>query len=331
MKNTNEIATIAIIGCGPRGLSALENLYAIAATEKHVVQAIVFEQSEYPGAGPVYHLEQPDSNWLNVSERAVGIPVRDEVTFEAFVLPRFPDFQEWVGHSMANENTTTADNFPLRSKLGKYLHTRYESIASILETQGLLKYVAAEVSHIDYKDGRFKISVFDGQNFVADETVLAIGHQHIELDDQLAGWLDYTDKKNNSTLFLEPYPLQRIMDSERTSCEHTVGIRGFGLAMIDVVRGLTEGREGRFKISDNSTREMSYEPSGKEPKVLVPFSLDGLPMAPKPLNKEIDTFFVPTEPELKRYKEFLNKAIQAEKHPTSPEFLMDAIVPLIFP
>ncbi|QCX02192.1 FAD/NAD(P)-binding protein [Aggregatimonas sangjinii] len=328
MKDKIEMATVAIIGCGPRGLSALEALYAQAAPSE-MVKVLIFEPATNPGAGVIYNLDQADSNWLNVSTRDLGIPARDKVTFETFALPEYPDFQDWIGYSEEKEESTAVDQFPLRSKLGEYLSSRYKSIANILAAEGLLTFIPEEVRHLDVEGDLLKIDTYLGQSYTADEVVLTIGHQPIDLNAQLKGWLNYIDGKDHLEVFVEPYPVERLIQSDKINTESIVGIRGFGLAMIDVVRALTEGRGGHFNILDQTTGAMAYIPSGREPKQLVPFSLDGLPMTPKPLHENIDTYYTLTEKESTAYESFLENAIYKSTPPQSIAFLIDAITPLI--
>ena len=80
-KNSESERIVAIIGGGPRGLSALESLYAAHAKKesKQRLKTLLFEKSDQLGNGPVYDLNQPDTNWLNVSERGLSIPERREI------------------------------------------------------------------------------------------------------------------------------------------------------------------------------------------------------------------------------------------------------------
>ncbi|MDY7394996.1 FAD/NAD(P)-binding protein [Aureibaculum sp. 2210JD6-5] len=329
MKIQNKIPTVAIIGCGPRGLSALESLFKEAASQNKKVKAIVFEKSEFPGAGPVYHPNQPDSNWLNVSERAVDIPCREEISFENFTILPFPDYQEWCGYHDGDDGKFTVDRFPLRSHLGKYLNERFESIANILLKKGLMKYINKEVIKVDVENEVIQIDIIGGERFTAQEAVVSVGHQPIELDEQLAEWQNRVTNLDNIVLYTQPYPISKILESQILNSHTIVAVRGFGLAMIDVVRGLTEGFGGKFEIIDEKTREMVYTESGKEPKTIIPFSLDGLPMAPKPLNEKIDEKYLPSKKELKEYNEQIKSSIHSKTDLSSPRFLMEAIAPII--
>ncbi|WP_158594592.1 FAD/NAD(P)-binding protein [Ulvibacterium marinum] len=328
MKEDTRIFDVAIVGCGPRGLSALESLFRQAAKNEVLPKVLVVEKSPYPGAGPVYDLDQADSNWLNVSRRAVGINNREKTVFENFSIPDFPDFQEWSGYNAEPHSLTEVDEFPLRSELGKYLHERYNSIAGILHSQGLLVYINGEADIIRIDEQSVVISILGGQSCLAREAALCIGHQPIELDGQMTMWLKRVQELDNCELYTQPYPVSRITNTSTGLSNYTIAIRGFGLAMIDVVRALTIDLDGKFEITDDKKRTMKYHASGKEPRSIIPFSLDGLPMAPKPLNKEIDLLYIPSKDQLEDYGNAIFRRIE-KAEARSTDFLIDAIAPII--
>ena len=329
VKQENDHYDIGIIGCGPRGLSSLEALYAACKETEKIPKVIVFESTEYPGAGPVYNLQQPKTNWLNVSERGLAITPRMEVKLSGFTIPSFPDFQNWSGYSEKQIPSTTADSFPLRSELGKYLTERFDSIAQILIKENLLTIVQGEVDHIALENNVVKIEIIGGEAYRAGEVALCIGHQPVELDKQLTGWKNRVNEIDGSVLFTQPYPVSRIVESTGLIKDSKVAIRGFGLAMIDVARALTEGNGGRFEILNENTREMKYVTSGMEPKTIIPFSLNGLPMSPKPLNRKIDEFYVPSSTQLKSYELAVEESLKKKNSLKSTNFLIGAIAPII--
>lgn len=328
MNKENVNFDVGIIGCGPRGLSALESLYSQAAKSKVLPKVLLFEVTDYPGAGPIYDLHQPDSNWLNVSIRTLAVPPRKEAKFEQFSIPGFPDFQQWSGYSDSDEAEVALDEFPLRSKLGAYLHERYQSIASVLIKQGLATMIQKEVDRVDVLNGVVQIGVVGGQNYLVMETVLCIGHQPISFDEQMTAWNYRVAQLDAVVLFTQPYPVAPIIKLCAEQNSATIAIRGFGLAMIDVARALSEGLGGKFVLTDEATRTMEYKPSGQEPNLIIPFSLDGLPMAPKPLHKKIDCLYAPTEKELSDYESSLIKSIESKTALDATDFLIHAIAPI---
>lgn len=329
IKDMKELPHIGIIGCGPRGLSALESLYRKASLENVRINVTVFEETDQPGAGPVYDTEQPETNWLNVAERAVDIWAREESKFDGFVIPAFPTFQEWIGYVDSDRSNREPDFFPPRALMGKYLRERYESIAGVLKERQLIMEVHGKVVGAVPANSGIILEVLGGERYKVDEAVLAIGHQPIKLDGQLLSWQSASLQMDSPELFTDPYPIARIMETDLVSSGNKVAIRGFGLAMIDVARALSIGNGGRYELVDDSSRQMNYIASGNEPKRIVPFSLDGLPMAPKPLNLLIDTPYVPSKQQLARYTDSIEAAIGQGGPPNSTDFLIEAISPIV--
>lgn len=324
------IKKLAIVGGGPRGLCALESIYGCLSKNENPnsLHTLFFERRELPGAGHVYNKEQPDTNWLNVSERGLTIGPRNEIKYEDVVIPSFPSYQEWAGYNPKTNHDPVPDKFPLRSVLGKYLNERYVSIASVLESEGLLQIIHGEVLLTEWKDRDFEIVMKTGATYRADEVVLTIGHQPTKNSAQILDWLAYSKSNCLVDFIPEPYPVENILNSKVIDSKNVVALRGFGLAMIDVMRALTIGLGGKFECIDETTQRMKYIASGKEPYRIVPFSLDGLPMAPKLLNLEIDQCFFPTEKEKKTFKSKVCAiAVSGAAHDN--QFLINAITPII--
>ncbi len=326
----NEVAkTIGIIGVGPRGLSAMESLCLEASRQNQTVQILAFEPFKYPGAGPVYDLRQPKTNWLNVTTRELDIPAREAISFHNFHIPYFPTFQEWSGFNATNVDEDAIDAFPLRSKLGEYLYDRYLSIVAILKPLGLYRLIETKVTAVTFTNEAVTITDSNNARHTVGEAVLCIGHQPTYHDQQMTSWIAQSNDHVALHLFKKPYPVKMFQAKLGNPYRPSVGIRGFGLAMIDVCRALSEGLGGTFRVVDHSTQKMVYEPNGKEPEYIVPFSLDGLPMAPKPLNKEIDAHYVVTDGELENYVAFIKARFNSHNTIDSPKFLIEAISPII--
>jgi len=68
-----------------------------------------------------------------------------------------------------------------------------------------------------------------------------------------------------------------------------IAIKGLGLSMIDVVRMILENYKGKFVKRNNSIfLDFVSDLKGLQ---IVPFSLDGLPMVPKPIGQIVDNHF----------------------------------------
>ncbi|WP_149276324.1 FAD/NAD(P)-binding protein [Pareuzebyella sediminis] len=320
--------TVAIIGAGPRGLSALESLYTLAfrSNIEKEIKVILFEQTDQVGNGPVYHRNQPDTNWLNVSQRGLTIPERKAIKNSNFAIPHFPSYHEWSGFDEETDTGSKPDYFTKRSQLGVYLSQRFDTIANKLNEIGLLEIHQEKVVNLDYSTSLFIIETTDNR-FVADEVVLTVGHQPTELDEQLTKWKALVEGNSHAILITYPYPVSNI--AKNVQANDIIALRGFGLAMVDVTRALTLGLGGSFEILDYDTRKMLYTPSEGMPIYIVPFSLNGLPMTPKPLNLNLDTPFIPSKAELIAFKERLEDAIRGERKNGDGRFLIVAITPLI--
>jgi len=277
LKKVQRLMNIGIIGGGPRGLAALENLYILAAQESSlpIPLCTIFEESSWPGAGPVYSHDQAPTNWLNISIRFLELDTRSAFKIQNLEVPQFPSFFEWSLEQQLDplapmisllDLKPNMDIYPRRSDLGKYLTQRFLSIAEPLEKVGYLKFLRGRVVRIQPVNQQFEVnftksnlvqhSAFDVVDYehvkknpvLFDEILLAIGHQMTKLDSQISGWKKQLNNSgSNQKLHTIAYPVEPYRHKEHNSSE-VIAIRGFGLAMIDSMRALTIGRGGKFDI-----------------------------------------------------------------------------------
>ncbi len=322
--------SLTIIGGGPRGLSALESILDQYSKNDTSIplNILLFESRTYLGAGFVYDLEQPDTNWLNISNRGLTIPSRNEIHLRGLTIPAFKSYQDWASYDKKSDAGTTPDTFVPRSTLGKYLNERYDTIAKVLKQCDWFHIIGESVKQVDWEQDTFNIGTDSGAIYHSNEVVLTIGHQPTEHSEQILKWSEFDDQNDSVHLITQPYPISSILSSKVLQQDTNVAIRGFGLAMIDVMRALTIKMGGRFETLDESTQQLRYIKSGNEPKLMVPFSLDGLPMAPKLVNLDIDKRFMPTKVEKEDFENHLETIAQsgATKDIT---FVVNAIVPII--
>ncbi len=305
---------VAFVGGGPRGLAALEFLYstlALAAPSLGV-HSIVFEPSAHPGCGPNYAPDQFSGSLLNLPEREIDIPARNEISLGEDVIAGFPSYKEWAGVDEGKDQGRQVDVYPPRARLGQYLQSRFNSMAVLLEQSGRLTIVESEVLQIrqDAVGGGYRIVHESGVMEAIDEVVLAVGHQPTEPDESIQAWRQHAHENPACNLIMAPYPLEDFIHDSSRFDGATVALRGFGLSMIDVVKGLTEGRGGGFKVMDEHLRTMDYRPSTVEPARIIPFSLDGLPMAAKPLTRSLDERFIPNAPLQAHFRQMCSELAQ---------------------
>jgi len=318
---------IAIIGGGPRGLSALEELFieiSRQSKEKEVIVSL-FETSSNPGSGNVWNTDQLKTNWLNISERALkNLKKRESLVIDGLNILEFPSYTDWLPEEEQDPNEATPDKFPERSKLGTYLNDRFNSIAVELQMEGFLKVVKSNVTHIDYKEKTFSLETED-DCYEFDEVLLAVGHQPTKLSKQLIKWGKHEKTNPELQVFEKPYPVDQITSSAKITKDSTVAIRGFGLAMIDVMRALTIGRGAEFALLNNRTFESKFITNDQVPDKIITFSLDGEPMVPKPLNAKIDADYEPTDEEIETFGETIFRNAHGKNEVSDNSFLIEAI------
>jgi len=290
------VCRTAIIGVGPRGLVALENLLNVFSDVNLTadVECHLFDSSDYPGAGPNYAPDQLECNQLNVPLRTMPISRRSEVSGK-IRIPSFPSFEQWYRGLHPIDDSQT-DHFPPRAQIGLYLQER---LAALLSEPSIMSRVTVHsdtvVDLLQQRDGWSVQTQQATHDTLFDDVLVTVGHQPTKLDASLETWSNSLTTNDSRLLFVEPYPNDRIVNEHRIHNGTTVALRGMGLSMIDVVKSLTIGRNGKFEPTGFDRMAQQYYPSGEEPRRIVPFSLDGQPMAPKPVNEEIDERFRPSD------------------------------------
>lgn len=320
---------IGIIGVGPRGGYALEN-FIIELNRKNILSQIhmlLFEETGYFGNGQVYDINQVKTNWINITERALRLEKRLEIKCEAIHIPSFPSYHEWTNKDYDTLPKTTEDTFPPRGEVGKYLAERFQTLVNPLLEANIVSLFNERVENVKMISNHKMVLTTNENTYEdVDEILLTIGHQPTELSKQLIEWDKFVADNPKSTLFKSPYPIANFLTSENLTTESSIGIRGFGLAMIDVARAIAE-KFGKFVIEDEATKLCSYQTTHEIKKMLIPFSLDGLPPAPKPLNAKIDEWFAPTDAQISTFEDLI-KDTQTQKEAESPQFLISAFAPI---
>lgn len=316
-----ETRKIAIVGLGPRGHFAFERFlfHLVKSKALHQIEIVLFESTPHIGNGPVYDTYQLTSNWINVPERNLDIPARRDQK-QTDVLPPFDSYDEWVTKFERNEGER--DTYPSRAFVGKYLQERFHSLLQPMKETGRVKLINENVTRLYLCNDQLKVKT-DNQEFQVDEVLLTIGHQPTVLSDQVKEWLEYSTHRNGIHFFHRTYPIRNYLNKIPNGSSAKIGIRGFGLAMIDVCRAITE-KYGSFESLDGPYPTLKYTNYGKVCPQIIPFSLDGLPLAPKPINQQVDNLFQPTSHQLAALENIIGDT-EIQQSATSPDFLIDAI------
>ena len=284
---------VAIVGGGPRGLAAVEAL--ADHMRDRTVAVTVFETHTAPGTGPNYAPEQTPLNLLNIPLRAIDLPV-----------PKHgQSFDAWL------DGAYGPDDYPPRAVIGAYLRARFAALRERLPMEVIGHHVVA----CEPGKGGWLLRTDEGSDHGPfDEVLLCLGHQPVK-DRQIKRWREHA--READAVLCEAYPSAALLAATEWQ-GRTVAIRGFGLAMIDATRALTEGLGGRFETEADG--RLTYSASGREPARLMPFSLNGIPPAPKPATAAIDRPYVVEERERLAFRKAVTNVIEAGDGDLEPIF-----------
>lgn len=266
-----EALRIAIVGLGPRGLTVLERLLALApyAPEQHF-QIDVFEPNE-PGVG-VHGCGQPAYLMLNTVAGQLSM-FPDQAALGALPERRGPSFYDWC--ALRDVHVKTGDgqvqgmrrcrdtDFLPRHLLGEYLAWTWRMLSTQLPANVTLSLHAERALRLQrHGAARMALTGEHGTEVVADRLFLTTGHTGRE--------------RLRQATTLAPYPLPQAVAA--AGAGQSVAVAGFGLAAMDVLAALSVGRGGRHVREGGRCR---YLPSGREPAIVL-YSRSGMPFHARP-------------------------------------------------
>ncbi|MDQ1011667.1 hypothetical protein QFZ82_006152 [Streptomyces sp. V4I23] len=256
--------SLVVVGAGPRGTGILERLAAnVPALYGDRPLALHLVDPYPPGAGRIWREDQSPLLWMNSMAEDVTMFTDDTVPLEGPVRPG-PTLAAWA----AMDGRT----FPGRQRQGAYLRWVYEQAVAALPPQVTVHEHRTRALRVDGpRDGRQRV-VLEGRDepIEADAVVLTLGHLDAGPDDEQRHFADFARRHH-----LVHLPPDFTADSDLSAlpAREPVLVRGFGLAFVDLMVLLTEGRGGRYENS-------AYIPSGREP-VLHVGSRRGVPYRAK--------------------------------------------------
>ncbi len=269
------MAVVAIVGAGPGGTSFLERLLAsvpeLLADEPldiHVIDPFP------PGAGRVWRYEQSPLLRMNSMAEDVTMFTDASVTCAGPVCPG-PSLSEWAdvvrGQPQADPALTaevaamTPTTFPSRQLQSAYLAWVFDRVVADLPANvRVLTHRTRATGIDDAPDGTQVVALAGSEPIVADVVVLALGHLDVDPagpEAELARFAAAHD------LFYLPPEYSADVDLSAVPAGGDVIVRGMGLAFIDLVILLTEGRGGTFRTGTDGRLE--YLASGREPRLHV--------------------------------------------------------------
>ncbi|MEU7040033.1 FAD/NAD(P)-binding protein [Streptomyces varsoviensis] len=305
------IPALVIVGAGPRATGVLER---IAANAPELLDGarldIHLVDPHPPGGGRIWRHDQSRLLWMNSMAEDVTMFTDDSVTHEGPVRPG-PSLAEWADlvrtgsltvvldpETAAELARLTGQTFASRRLQSAYLRWVYErALAALPPHITVHEHRRRAVRVSGPRDGRQQVWLADRPTpLLADLVVLALGHLDAEPDDEQRALASFAAEHQLTYL-----PPEFTADSDLTGLRsgEPVIVRGFGLAFIDLMVLLTEGRGGRY-TDDGPGGTLTYHPSGREP-VLHVGSRRGVPYHSKlgyPLRGEappLPRFFGPAQ------------------------------------
>lgn len=272
-----------IVGLGPKGFYALASLQKALQDSPTIkpAQLHLFNSHRFFAAGPNYSPDQPE--FLLVNYAIEHISAWTEAELED---PEKLTFLEWIAKYASTDFSPKAGDFASRALVGIYLQDALKIVLNGLTENISVIAFKGEVTgcQID-QDSKVKleldnIAFHPEVNYVS--VILTTGHSFPSSSPK--GF------ECNPNFINKVYPtnswLQSVTNQDR------VAIDGLGLTFVDTILALTEGKGGQF-IEENG--QMTYHPSGFEPKEILAFSRSGVPMIPRSgknpiLLKELEFF-----------------------------------------
>jgi len=288
--------SLILVGIGPRGLGILERLNAVFHHENpewgmdvHLVDPGA------PGQG-VHCDDQPDYLLTNTVASQITM-FSDPTVQNAGPVSKGLSLHEWANQAgyrnvagrfvrtHSDGRAVDENDYLPRSFLGEYLSFVFDHIVANLHPSIRFHHYRSSAKSINFlSDKRVVVELERGFSILGDFAVLTTGHGKNRQSGDDEKWLSEVAKGAARNPYLgyisHTYPLTGI---QSISHDAVVGIQGIGLTAYDVIASLTEGRGGKFE--NTSDRRLGYQPSGREPKIVV-FSRQGLPFSSRAINQK---------------------------------------------
>ncbi|MGW5496475.1 FAD/NAD(P)-binding protein [Streptomyces olivaceoviridis] len=244
---------LVIVGAGPRGTGLLERLaanapelYAGPGLDIHLVDP------HPPGGGRIWRQAQSPLLWMNSQAEDVTMFTDDTVAM-AGPVREGPTLHEWA--------KLDGRTFPDRQLQGRYLRWVYERAVADLPPNVTVHHHPHRAVRVDGpREGRQRVWLEGRPHpLPADLVILTLGHLDSELDAEQSELAAYA--REHGLVHLPP-DFTADSDLSALAPGEPVLVRGFGLAFVDLMVLLTEGRGGRYEGE-------TYRPSGREPVLYV--------------------------------------------------------------
>lgn len=285
MSSTPSPAVLVVVGAGPRATGLLERIAANAPElwDGSRQLCIHLVDPHAPGPGRIWRHEQPALLRMNSMAEDVTMFTDESSTVDGPVQPG-PSLAEWAAqfsgrgphHApyaepadpevLAELRTLDGSDFPTRRAQSAYLDWVFRrALAQLPPTVTVEWHPTTATAVTGPPDGPQQVHLADRATaLTADLVVLAQGHLG---STPAAEYRDHAAFARRHGRFHLPPEFSADADlSALRPGEHVI-LRGFGLAFIDLMALLTEGRGGTYRTGADGT--LTYLPSGREPVLHV--------------------------------------------------------------
>ncbi|MFF7140842.1 FAD/NAD(P)-binding protein [Streptomyces nodosus] len=281
MSADRSTSVLVVVGAGPRATGLLERIAANAPElwEGNRELVIHLVDPHPPGPGRIWRREQSPLLRMNSMAEDVTLFTDESSTIDGPVRPG-PSLAEWAAQFtgrgerfapyaepadpevLAELRALGGTDFPTRRAQSAYLDWVFRRALAELPPSVTVEWHRTTATAVTGPpDGPQRVRLADGSGALdADLVVLAQGHLGSAPDPSHRGHADFARRHGRFHL-----PPEFSADADLSALrpgEHVL-VRGFGLAFIDLMALLTEGRGGTYRTGPDGT--LDYLPSGREP------------------------------------------------------------------
>lgn len=267
---------LVIVGAGPRAVMLVERLLARRTRSPHPHLHVTLVDPHPPGAGRIWRRDQSPLLKLNSMARDVTV-FTDETCTIAGPVRSGPSLIEWAERVRAGSlpdveiddpdleaelRTLRGDSFPTRRLQSVYLDWFWRRTVAIAPPGVEVHWHQGAVEWVDDTAEGYEVALADGIRLPAEIVVYALGHNGREPDGET---LALIAAAADAGLTYVPPSFTADADLSALGAGDDVIVRGMGLAAVDAIVLLAEGRGGRFSRTPDGT--LRYSPSGREPRL----------------------------------------------------------------
>lgn len=277
---------VVVVGAGPRAVMLLERVIARLTgegAEPAPDLEITLVDPHPPGAGRIWRVDQSPLLKLNSMARDVTVFTDDTCTIAGPVRPgpSLIDWAEQVRTGGFHDPVLTAalaadagvaaeiarlrgEDFPTRRLQSHYLDWFWRTTVAAAPQGVAVRWhrgTVAGVARVAGADPQ-TVTLADGEILTADVVVYAVGHNGRE---PAAATRQLIVDAASAGLGYVPPDFTADADLSVLGPGEDVIVRGIGLAAVDAIVLLAEGRGGRFAAHPDGG--LRYEPSGREPRL----------------------------------------------------------------